>query len=76
MIIEGLSRARKLGHRAVVVIGHPEYYPRFGFQPARAFGLEVAFPVPDDVFMVLALRDDALNGVTGIVRYHPAFDDV
>ena len=76
LVREGLRRARSLGHRVVVVVGHPEYYPRFGFSSARAKGLEAPFPVPDEAFMVLELSDGALNGVAGAVKYPSAFDTV
>src|SRR3989304_5907065 len=55
LIREGLDHCRRLGHAVVVVIGHATYYPRFGFSSARAKGLEAPFPVPDLVFMALAL---------------------
>ena len=72
---EGLARCRRLGHKIVAVIGHPDYYPRFGFIPARPAGLEVAFPVPDEAFMVHELVPQALEGIKGMVKYPPEFDD-
>lgn len=76
LIQQGLDECRRLGHAIVVLIGHPNYYPRFGFSPARAMGLEAPFPIPDEAFMALELVPGALAGVTGLVRYPPAFDDV
>lgn len=76
LIEEGLKVCRTLGHRIVIVIGHPGYYPRFGFLKARENGLEAPFTVADDVFMVLALDDGALEGVEGMVKYPVAFDAV
>jgi putative acetyltransferase len=55
LVRRGLEACRRLGHRVVIVVGHPEYYPRFGFSPARAKGLELPFPAPDDAFLVLEL---------------------
>ncbi len=72
---EGLARCRRLGHKIVVVIGHPDYYPRLGFVPARPTGLEVAFPVPGDAFMVHELIPQSLEGIKGMVKYPPEFDD-
>ena len=69
----GLSEARRLGHGFVVVVGHPHYYPKFGFEPARPKGLEAPFPVPDEAFMVLELAPGALRGVKGTVVYPAAF---
>jgi putative acetyltransferase len=74
MIRAGLDMCREAGHKIVVVVGHPEYYPRFGFTSARAKGLEAPFPVSDEAFMVLELSPQA--GVHGMVRYPPAFLEV
>lgn len=76
LIRAGLERAAALGHRAVVLIGHPAYYPRFGFTPARAFGLECPFPVPDEVFLALPLSPASLDGVHGIIVYPAALNEV
>jgi hypothetical protein len=66
----------KLGHNVIVVVRHPDYYPRFGFSSARAKGLEVPFPVPDEAFMVLELIPGALKGISGVVKHPSAFDGV
>ena len=71
MIGRGLDEVRRLGERLVIVVGHPEYYPRFGFGPAGAHGL--TSPFPDEAFMTLELVPGALAGVTGPVRYPAAF---
>ncbi|MEP0779908.1 N-acetyltransferase [Microcoleus sp. ZQ-A2] len=72
----GLSKCRELGHQIVVVLGHSDYYPSFGFQKASQFGVQAPFPVPDEAFMVLELQPGALMGVSGIVRYPAYFDEV
>ena len=54
LVREGLNQCRQLGFEAVVVLGHPEYYPRFGFTPASNFGIDSDYGVPDNVFMVMA----------------------
>jgi len=59
--------------RACVVLGHPEFYPRFGFAPAPPQGITCPWPVPDEVFMVVALSPPRLEGLRGVVAYHPAF---
>jgi putative acetyltransferase len=76
LVRDGLDRCRRLGHKIVIVVGHPEYYPRFGFSPARARGLEAPFPVPDEAFLALELVPGALEGAAGMVRYPPPFSDV
>jgi putative acetyltransferase len=76
LVKEGLAACRRLGHRIVVVVGHPGYYPRFGFFPARERGIDVPFPVPDEAFMVIALAEGSLEGIHGTVRYPRAFEAV
>lgn len=73
LVHEGLSQCRSEGYDAVVVLGHPGYYPRFGFTPASRFGITSEYAVPDEVFMCLELRQDALRGVSGRVVYSEAF---
>ena len=73
LVRAGLDECRRLGASAVVVLGHPEYYPRFGFRPAPRFDLRSEYDVPDDVFMALELVQGALTGQSGTVRYHQAF---
>ena len=75
MIRAGFERATNLGYGVVVLIGHPTYYPRFGFVPASQFGLKCSIAVPDDVFMAYLLRPDGLDGIQGTVVFPPAFDE-
>jgi putative acetyltransferase len=75
LVRDGLERCRSLGHRIVVVVGHPAYYPRFGFSPATARGLEAPFPVPDEAFLVLELVPGGLGGIAGVVQYPPPFSE-
>ena len=76
LIREGLQQCGVRGHEVVVVLGHREYYPRFGFIPASRKGLRCEFPVPDEAFMVVELVENALRGRTGSVKYHRAFGEV
>jgi putative acetyltransferase len=76
LVMTGLEKCRDLGHKIVVVIGHPQYYPHFGFGPARQKNLDISFPVPDEAFMVCELVPDALNGIEGKVKFPPEFEDV
>ena len=73
LVREGLARCREKGFGAVFVLGHPDYYPRFGFKPASGFGIRSEYDVPDDVFMALELEDGALEGVEGTIKYAPEF---
>jgi putative acetyltransferase len=70
---EGLEQCRRLGAVGVVVVGHPEFYPRFGFAPASRLGLRCEFEVPDDAFMAAEFVEGALHLPGGMIRYHPAF---
>jgi putative acetyltransferase len=76
LIEEGLRRCGKLGYGAVVLLGHPSYYPRFGFLPAHRFGLRCEFPAPLEAFMALELAPGGLEGQPATVHYHPAFRGV
>lgn len=76
LVREGLARCKAAGAAGVVVLGHPEYYPRFGFVPAHRLGLRCEYDVPPEAFMALELTPGGLAGVTGLVRYHPAFAGV
>jgi putative acetyltransferase len=73
LIAAGLRRARALGYAYIVVLGHPELYPRFGFAPASRFGLRYQRDVSDESFMALELAPGALQRISGVVSYLPAF---
>ncbi len=76
LVEEGLDRCRRLGHRLVVVVGHPDFYPRFAFRPARARGLEAPFDVPGEAFLLWEAAPEDPQDIAGRVQYPPAFDDV
>ena len=75
LVRAGLEQCRQLGFTAVFVLGHPEYYPRFGFSPSYRFGIDSEYEVPAEVFMALELQPEALSGKTGTVKYHAAFSN-
>jgi putative acetyltransferase len=70
---ETIARARAAGEPLIVLLGHPSYYPRFGFVPASRFGIRPPFDVRDDVFMALELHPGAAAG-GGAFSYSSAFD--
>jgi putative acetyltransferase len=74
LVEAGVARARELGYRAVLLLGHPEYYPRFGFRPAEEFGILPPWGEPTPALMALPLVPDGLAGVRGALRYCSAFD--
>jgi putative acetyltransferase len=71
LIRHGLNLLGGRGEQIVIVVGHPGYYPGFGFSSEKARSLES--PFPPDVFMALELSPGALNGVRGKVKYPAAF---
>lgn len=71
----GLENADNLGEALIVVLGHPQFYSRFGFQPSINYGIESPFPVPEDVFMVKLLTNYQKK-YQGKVVYPPAFQEV
>lgn len=71
LIEHGLEILRGKGERIVIVVGHPAYYPRFGFSTGKAALLEG--PFAREAFMAMELSDGALTGVQGPVIYPPAF---
>ncbi|MGE6398321.1 GNAT family N-acetyltransferase [Bacillus cereus] len=75
LIASALEKAKELGYGSVVVLGHPEYYPKFGFKKASDWNIKAPFEVPDEVFMVMELRENALQGVEGVVQYSESFSE-
>ena len=75
LVHAGLEECRHLGHEIIVVLGHPNYYPRFGFIPAKSKGIDCEFQVPDEAWMILELREGALAGRRGKVRFQPEFQE-
>lgn len=76
LVRAGLDVCRTAGLSAVFVLGHPGYYPRFGFAPALPLGFDCEWDVPADVFQVLELEPGALHGRGGLVRYAPEFSQL
>ena len=76
LVRAGLEQCKKLGFGAVVVLGHPAYYPRFGFQPSAHFGISCEYEVAEEAFMLLELQPGFLQGASGTVRFHEAFKDI
>ncbi|WP_392531529.1 GNAT family N-acetyltransferase [Nostoc sp. C117] len=69
----GLEIADSKKETIVIVLGHPEFYTRFGFQPSVVYGIESPFPVPEEFFMVKPLQSYQ-ESYKGKVVYPPAFD--
>jgi putative acetyltransferase len=76
LVRRGLDILRERGCPFVVVVGHPEFYPRFGFEPASTRGLVCQWEgIPDAAFMVLTLDAQAMAGVSGVANYREEFND-
>jgi putative acetyltransferase len=73
LVEAGNQQLREAGCPFVVVVGHPAFYPRFGFQPARTYGLACEWEIPDEVFMVKVLDGSRVWDTAGLVRYRPEF---
>lgn len=73
LVDAGLDICRSQHYEAVVVLGHPNYYPRFGFVPSVNYSIKSEYEVPDNVFMILELVPDCLKGHQGIIKYNDVF---
>lgn len=73
LIFKGHEIAKNLGYGAVVLLGHEKYYPRFGYVKASNYDIKAPFEVPDENFMVLELKGNALSETKGVVEYSPKF---
>ncbi len=76
LIEAGNRQLKDTGCPFIVVLGHADYYPRFGFTPARPLGVTCEWDVPDDVFLLLVLDPGRLQGASGMVKYRPEFSTV
>ena len=66
LIKESFRLARNMGHTAVVLVGDPAYYHRFGFKPAITFGIKPKMEIPDEYVMACELVSGALKGISGV----------
>ena len=76
LVLEGLKACKEADFQVTIVLGHPGFYPRFGFVPSIQFGIDSEYDVPPEVFMALELEENALQGNSGRIQYHPAFAEV
>lgn len=73
LILEAHKRAVDLGHESVILVGHENYYPKFGYKLAKSFNLTFPFEAPDINCMVIELKENALHGIKGMVTYPKEF---
>jgi len=69
LVQTGVARIREGGCPYIIVLGHPEYYARFGFEPASRFGISSEWHVPDEAFMILLLNRRAMKDISGVAKY-------
>ncbi len=76
LIKSGLQILQDKGCPFVIVLGHPDYYPRFGFQPASRFNIKSQWEgVPDEAFMILVLEDKVLRNISGVAIFSDKFNE-
>lgn len=73
LVHAAIQAAKNAGHQSIIVLGHPSYYPRFGFKPSNHWNIQAPFDVPVEALMALELQDDALKEVSGTIVYSKAF---
>lgn len=75
MILHGIDQCKQAGYGYIVLLGHPNYYPRFGFVPSVKYGIKCEYDAPPEAFMILELRSGALAGHSGTIKYPPEFNE-
>lgn len=76
LVRHGLALLLDRGCPFVIVLGHPDYYPRFGFELASKHGITSQWEgIPDEAFMILVFDESIMAGVSGVARYRDEFDD-
>jgi putative acetyltransferase len=76
LIEAGNQKLKDAGYPFIIVVGHADYYPRFGFRPASEHGIKCEWNVPDNVFMLLFLDQAKIEGVSGLAKYRHEFSSV
>jgi putative acetyltransferase len=76
LVAEGSRRLKDAGCPFIILIGHSDYYPRFGFRPASTHGIKCEWDVPDEAFMLLILDEAKMRGVSGLAKFRPEFTTV
>jgi len=76
LIKKGMAKAKELGFDSIIVLGHKDYYPKFGFERASKWNIKCPFKVPEEAFMAIALTKKALEDKAGTVKYPDEFMEV
>lgn len=73
LIRKALELAKKLEFQSVLVLGHPEYYPKFGFKKSSLWQIKAPFEVPEEALMAIELQEGSLDHAAGIIEYPSVF---
>ena len=73
LVRTGIEKLKKRQCPFIIVLGHAEYYPRFGFEPASRYGIRSEWEVPDDAFMILVIGEFGMRGGMALAKYRPEF---
>lgn len=73
LIQKALAKAKELEFQSVVVLGHPEYYPKLGFRKSSLWQIKAPFEVPEEALMALELQEGSLDNVSGVIEYPSVF---
>ena len=73
LVRAGIEKLKKRQCPFIIVLGHAEYYPRFGFEPASRYGVRSEWEVPDEAFMILVIGEFEMQGGVALARYRPEF---
>ena len=76
LVEAGNRKVKDAGYPFIILVGHPNFYPRFGFRPASAHDIRCEWEVPDNAFMLLVLDEAKMRGVSGLAKYRPEFSSV
>jgi putative acetyltransferase len=74
LVQKGIEKIKQMGYPFIIVLGHAEYYRRFGFEQASIYGIKSQWDVPDEAFMVMILDGATMSGVSGTGRYREEFN--
>lgn len=75
LVKEGIRILKDRNCPFIILVGHPEYYPRFGFKKASLYRIKCQWEVPEEAFMILVLDESAMSGVSGIAKYRDEFNE-
>jgi len=76
LVKEGISILKDRNCLFIILVGHPEYYHRFGFKKASLYNIKCQWEVPEEAFMILVLNESAMSGVSGTAKYRDEFNEL